>query len=186
MAERAVVRLERGEVDEPDCAPPAALLESEERLELFGEAPEVHQLRLRIAMRLVCEIGDELFEVARDTADRGVARRQLVLHLRHLVREARRQRLNRFVLRLLPQALMAREHGIDGAEQCRFDLGRQTQLLAYPRLKFRACLGSRAGRGGFFRAHHRNPHGCRSKARVNLYKWRARSTTPISADFSGR
>ena len=47
VAERVVVPLEPGDVDQADRAPAAALLEREERLELLGEAAEVHQLRLR-------------------------------------------------------------------------------------------------------------------------------------------
>ena len=79
VAERVVVPLEPGDVDEADGAPAAALLERQERLELLGEAAEVHQLRLRIAVRLVGEIGDQRFEVARDAADGRVLRRQLGL-----------------------------------------------------------------------------------------------------------
>src|SRR5215510_5650678 len=51
MAERVVVPLEAREVDEADGPPAAALLEREKRLQLLGEAAEVHQLRLRIAVR---------------------------------------------------------------------------------------------------------------------------------------
>ena len=78
VAERVVVPLEPGDVDQADRAPSAALLEREERLELLGEAAEVHQLGLRIAVRLVGEVGDELLEVVRDAADGGVLRDQLV------------------------------------------------------------------------------------------------------------
>ena len=64
MAERVVVPLERRDIDQPDRAPVAALLEREERLELLDEAPEVHQPRLRIAVDAVREVGDELLEIA--------------------------------------------------------------------------------------------------------------------------
>ena len=84
-----------------------ALLEREKRLELLGEAAEVHQLRLRIAVRLVGEVGDERLEVARDAADGGVLGQQLGLDARHLVGKAGRQRLNGFVLRFLPEPLVA-------------------------------------------------------------------------------
>ena len=50
VAERVVVPLESGDVDEADGAPSAALFERQERFELLGEAAEVHQLRLRIAV----------------------------------------------------------------------------------------------------------------------------------------
>ena len=72
MTERVVVPLESGDIDETDRAPAPALLEREERFQLLGEAAEIHQLRLRIAVRLVGEIRDELLEVARDAVDRGV------------------------------------------------------------------------------------------------------------------
>ena len=47
VAERVVVPLEAGDVDQADRAPAAALLERQKRLELLGEAAEVHQLGLR-------------------------------------------------------------------------------------------------------------------------------------------
>ena len=56
VAERVVVPLEPGDVDEADRRPASALLEGEERLELLGEPAEVHQLRLGVAMRLVGQI----------------------------------------------------------------------------------------------------------------------------------
>src|SRR5437667_2553720 len=77
MAERVVVPLEAGDIDEADRAPPPALLERKKRLQLLGEAAEVHQLRFRIAVRLVGEVGDERLEVARDAADGRVARGEL-------------------------------------------------------------------------------------------------------------
>src|SRR4029077_11123993 len=48
VAERVVVPLEAGDIDQPDRAPPAALLERQERFQLLGEAAEVHQLGLRV------------------------------------------------------------------------------------------------------------------------------------------
>ena len=42
---------------------------------------------------------------------------QLVLEHGHLLGEARRQRLNRLLLRLLPQPFLTREDGVDGVEQ---------------------------------------------------------------------
>ncbi len=75
VAERVVVPLERGDIDEADGAPRAALLESEKRFELLDEAAEVHEPRLRIAVDAVGQIGDEILEVARDAAHRRVPRR---------------------------------------------------------------------------------------------------------------
>ena len=120
VAERVVVPLEPGDVDEADRAPAAALLERQKRLELLGEAAEVHQLGLRIAVRLVGEVGDQRFEVARDAADGGVLGEQLGLDAGHLVGEAGRQRLNGLVLRFLPEPLVAREDRVDRVEQARF------------------------------------------------------------------
>ena len=110
MAERVVVPLEPGDVDEADGAPASALLERQERLELLGEPREVHQLRLRVAMRLVGEVGDQRLEIPRDAADGRVLRRELGSDVRHLVGEPGGQRLNGFLLGFLPQPLVAGEH----------------------------------------------------------------------------
>jgi hypothetical protein len=135
VPERVVVPLEAGDVDEPDRAPASALLEREKRLQLLGEAAEIHQLGLGIAVRLVGEVGDQRFEIARDAADGRILGGELGLHVRHLVGEAGRERLNRFLLRLLPEALVPGEHGVDGAEQRRFQRGRQRQLRPHPGLQ---------------------------------------------------
>ena len=58
VAERIVVPLEAGDIDEADRTPASALLERQERLELLGEPAEVHQLRLRVLMRLVGQVLD--------------------------------------------------------------------------------------------------------------------------------
>ena len=65
MTERVVVPLEAGDIDQADGAPAAALLERQERFELLGEAGEIHQLGLGIALRFVGQVGDQLLEVAR-------------------------------------------------------------------------------------------------------------------------
>src|SRR5262245_15129267 len=156
MSERVVVPLEPGDVDEADGAPLAALLEREQRLELLGEAPEVHQLRLRIAVRLVGEIGDESLEVARDAVDGGVFGRQFGLHARHLVGESGGQRLDGFVLRLLPQALVAGEYRVDGVEQRAFEMSGQMERVAHPLLQFVARLWLRAGHRFALRPHGAN------------------------------
>ena len=145
VAERVVVPLEAGDIDEADRAPAAALLEREERLELLGEAREVHQLGLRIAVRLVGEIRDELFEVARDAADGRVLGVQLVLHARHLVGEAGRQRLNRLLLRLLPQPLVPVEDAVERFDQKRLVTSRQAEVSPDPQLQFAAGLRQRFG-----------------------------------------
>ena len=49
-------------------------------------------------------------------------RRQLGLDARHLVGESGRQRLDGFLLRLLPQPLVAGEDGVDGGEERRLDV----------------------------------------------------------------
>ena len=74
-------------------------------------------------------IDDVLRAVRSDLHERiRVPSRQLVLHLRHLVGESRRQRLNGFVLRLLPQPLVPAEHGIDRGNQRSFEHGGQAQM----------------------------------------------------------
>ena len=91
-------------------------------------------------MRFVGQIGDEGFEVARDAADRGVLGRELGLDVRHLVGKAGRQRLNRFLFRLLPETLVAREDRVDRREKGCFERRRQRQLFPYPRLQLVARL----------------------------------------------
>ena len=141
VAERVVVPLEAGDIDEADRAPASALLESEERLELFGEPAEVHQLRLRIPMRLVGQVLDERFEVPRDAADGGVLCRQLGLDAGHFVREAGRQRLDGFVLGFLPEPLVAREHRVDDGQQFCLLRRVEIQVLAHPGRELGSCLG---------------------------------------------
>ena len=63
MTERVVVPLEAGDIDEAYRAPAAALFERQERFELLGEPPEVHQLRFGIAVGPFGELGHQLFEV---------------------------------------------------------------------------------------------------------------------------
>jgi len=41
------------------------------------------------------------------------------------------------------------------------------------------------GKGAFSGRITTDPHGSRARARLNLYKWRARSHAPISAGFDG-
>ncbi len=117
MTEGVVVPLEGSDIDQPDRAPVSALLEGEERLELFDEAPEVHQAGLRVAMHPVRQVGDELFEILRDAADRGVARGELVPHLVHALGKPGRNRLNGVLLGLLPEPLVLQKHVVDGVEQ---------------------------------------------------------------------
>ena len=87
VTERVVVPLERGDVDQADRAPAAALLEREERLELLDEAPEVHQPGLRIAVHAIGQVGDEVLEVLGDAAHGRVARGQFVAHAIHALGE---------------------------------------------------------------------------------------------------
>ena len=117
VAERVVVPLERGHIDQADGAPPPALLQRQERLQLLDEAAEVHQPRLRIAVDAIGEVGDQIFEVPGDAADRGVAGRQLLAHPIHALGEAGGYSLDRLLLRLLPEALVLHEDVVDGVEQ---------------------------------------------------------------------
>src|SRR5262245_1951674 len=60
VAERVVVPLEAVDVDDADAAPAHALLDGEERLHALHEPVEVEELRLRIAVRLVGELRDDV------------------------------------------------------------------------------------------------------------------------------
>jgi hypothetical protein len=153
VAERVVVPLESGDVDEADRAPAAALFEREKRLELLGKAPEVHELGLRIAMRLVGQIGDEPFEIAGDAADGRVLGQQLRLDVRHLVGEAGRERLNGLVLRLLPEPLVTAEHRVDRREERRLECGRELQSFADPSLQLVTSLRLGVLRLQVFKTH---------------------------------
>src|SRR5207244_4265183 len=79
------------------------------------------------------------------------------------VGEAGRQRLNRFLLRLLPKALVTGEDGVDRRDQRRFERGREPQTFADPLLQLAAGLRQRVGgRRRFFR-----PHGIRKSTSTN-------------------
>ena len=136
MAERVVVPLEPGDVDEADRAPSAALLEREKRFELFGEPAEVHQLRLRVAVRLVGEIGDQRFEIARDAADGGVLGGAARSSPVPSCRRNPPKRLNRLLLRFLPEPFVAGEHGVDGASSEVSSGDDRLQMFADPFLQF--------------------------------------------------
>jgi hypothetical protein len=66
---------------------------------------------------LLGEVGHQLLEIAGDAADRRVARVELVLDPGQLVAEPCRQGLNRLVLRLLPQAFVPGEDGVNGIQE---------------------------------------------------------------------
>ena len=137
MSEGVVVPLKGSDIDQPDRAPVAALLEREERLELFDKPPEVHQARLRVAVHPVRQVGDELFEILRDAADRRVARGELLPHLVHALGKPGRNRLNGVLLGLLPEPLVLQEDVVDGVEQRVFLMSCQVTLLAHPLMEFR-------------------------------------------------
>ena len=72
-------------------------------------------------------------EVAGDAADgRVLGATARVLTRGHLVGEAGRQRLNRFVLRFLPEALVPREDRVECREQICFQMSWQVQVRAHP------------------------------------------------------
>ena len=96
-------------------------------------------------MHAVGEIRDEVLEVARDTAHRRVARRELVAQPVHAVGEAGRDRLNRLLLRLLPQLLVLHEHVVDRVEQRLLLSGGQVHAIAHPLVKLGARLRRRGG-----------------------------------------
>src|SRR5882762_2088564 len=145
MPERVVVPLERVDIDQADGAPAAALLEREKRLDLLDEAAEVHQPRLRIAVHAVGEIGDEVFEVAADAADGGVASGELVAEAVEAVAEAGGDGLDGLLLRLLPETLVLHEHAVDGVEQCLLMPGGQMHPVTDPLMEIRSGFRRVAG-----------------------------------------
>ena len=58
----------------------AALFERQKRFELLDEPPDVHEPGLGIAVDLVGKVSHQVLEVARDAADGGVTRSQLLAH----------------------------------------------------------------------------------------------------------
>ena len=137
----SLYHLKLGDVDDADAAPADALLDGEERFEPLHEPVEVQQLRLRVAVRLLGELGDDLLEVARDVADGHVLVGQLPLNARHLLGEPFRQRPDRLVLRLFVQLPLARDQALDGVEQLRLPLLVEPEVLPHPR----AQIGRRPG-----------------------------------------
>ena len=154
VTQGVVVPLESGDIDQSDRAPAAALLEGEKRFELLGEPGEVHQLRFRVAMRAIGQLGDEAFEVVRNAADRGILGGELGLHTRHLVGEPGGKRLNRLLLRLLPQALVPREHRVDRRQERCFEMRRQVEMFADPGLQIVSSLRRERWRGRHFLVAH--------------------------------
>ena len=113
VAERVVVPLEAVDIDDADAAPADALLDGQERLEPLHEPVEVEQLGLRIAVRLLGQVGDDLLEVAGDVADGDVLLGQLVLQPLHLRGEPLRQRADGLVLRFLEQLALPADDVLD-------------------------------------------------------------------------
>ena len=64
-----------------------------------------------------------------DVADGRVALDDLVAQRRHALRKAGEQCLDRFVLRFLPEALLARHHVIDDAVQLGLCVAGQIQAM---------------------------------------------------------
>ena len=92
VAERVVVPLEAVDVDDADAAPAHALLDGEERLHALHEPVEVEQLRLRVTVRFLGQIGDHVLEIAGDVADGDVLFAELTAERLELCRETLRQR----------------------------------------------------------------------------------------------
>ena len=76
----------------------------------------------------------------------------------HLLGKAGRQRLNRFLLRFLPQPLVAVEHGVDHRHQRSDLLWPQIEVIADPDLQVSAGLGLPLGGDGILGAHRNSPN----------------------------
>ena len=119
VAERVVVPLEAGDVDDADRAPADALLDRQKRLDALHEPVEVQELRLGIAMGFLGEIGDDFLEVARDVADGDVLLADLPLQSIHLAGEAFGERADGVVLRFLDQLPLPADDLFDCLQQLR-------------------------------------------------------------------
>jgi len=132
VAERVVVPLEAVDVDDADAAPAHALLDGEERLDALHEPVEVEQLRLRIAVRLVGQLGDHFLEVARDVRDGDVLLGELPLQPLHLGGEPFRHRADGVVLRFFDELALGRDHFVDALQEFRGDRGIEVQAFDDP------------------------------------------------------
>ena len=117
MAVGVVVPLEAVDIDDADAAPADPLLDREERLDPLHEPVEVEQLGLRVAVRLLGQVGDDVLEVAGDVADGDVLLGQLLLQPLELGGEALGQRADGLVLGVLEQLALAGDDTVDGVEQ---------------------------------------------------------------------
>ena len=149
MTERVVVRLEAVDVDDADAAPADALLDGEERFDPLHEPVEIEQLRFRVAVGFFGQPGDDFFEVTCDVADGDVLFGQLPLEPRHLFGEPFGHRADGFVLRLLDQLTLARDHRFDGTEELSFLLFVERQPLPHPCPQVRRTPGRGCRRGRF-------------------------------------
>ena len=101
-----------------------------------------------IAVGLLGQAGDDLFEIAGDVADGDVLFGQLTLEPRHLFGEPLGHRADGFVLRLFDQLALTCDYGLDRAEELRFLLLVERQPLPHPRSQIgraarRGCGGRR-------------------------------------------
>jgi hypothetical protein len=102
-------------------------------------------------MHPIGQVGDQVLEVARDAADRRIPGGQLLPHPGHPFGKPRRDGLNRFLLRLLPEPLVRQEDAVDRIQQRLLLRRRQLEALANPPVQLGTRLGQRRVRCGGYR-----------------------------------
>ena len=117
MPEGVVVPLEAADIDDADAAPADALLDRQVALDPLHEPVEVQQLGLRIAVRLLGQVGDDLLEVAGDVADGDLLFGKLPLQALHLDGEPLGKGPNCLVLRLFDQLALPGDHRFDRLQE---------------------------------------------------------------------
>ncbi len=132
MAERVVDPLEARQVDDAEGAPADPLFHREERLDAFHEPLEVEQPCLGVTVGLLGKLGHDLFEVAGDVRDGGLAPDDLIAQPAQLVRERGGQRLDGFGPRFLRQASFAVQHVAHGREQSRLLIDGRLEIVIDP------------------------------------------------------
>ena len=137
----SLYHLKRVDIDDADAAPAHALLDGQERLQPLHEPVEVQQLGLRVAVRLLGQVGDHFLEIAGDVADRDVLLGQLVLQPLHLRGKPLGQGPDGLVLGLLDQLALPGDDVLDHREERRRRVSRRGRGARGPTAAGRQWFG---------------------------------------------
>ena len=130
MADRVVVPLEVRDVDQADRAPLVAPFELQKPFEALHEPREMQERGLGIAMRLIRQLGQHVFEGFGHLLVAG--RGKLALQPGHLLDEALGLRVKRFQLRVLDPVALPRDDRFAGNQQIDFFGGPEMRSVRGP------------------------------------------------------